>query len=318
MVIRKLQWHPAFSAALRIELEENMNDLDFKDEYQLSKKPMQMDVLVIKKERDVKIKKNIGHIFRTHNIIEYKSPDDFLSVNDFYKVYGYTCFYQSDTERIMEIAPEDITITFVCGHYPVKLLRHLKKVRGIKSEKYEEGIYYLKGDAFPMQLLITPQLSKESNYWLQHLRNDLETGSEIQNLIERYDANQDSKYHQAVMDLIVRANWEKMEEERNDMCDALRELFADELERCKEEGHEEGRREGHEEGRREGREEGREEGGKLKLIQLVCKKLAKGKTPSEIADDLEEDVAVIQKICAAAVQYAPDYDYHLLYTHLNM
>ena len=35
------------------------------------------------------------------------------------------------------------------------------------------------------------------------------------------------------MDLIVRANWEQMEEERN-MCEALRELFADELEKSRE------------------------------------------------------------------------------------
>ena len=35
------------------------------------------------------------------------------------------------------------------------------------------------------------------------------------------------------MDLIVRANWEQMEEGRN-MCEALRELFADELEKSRE------------------------------------------------------------------------------------
>lgn len=35
------------------------------------------------------------------------------------------------------------------------------------------------------------------------------------------------------MDLIMRANWEQMEEGRN-MCEALRELFADELEKSRE------------------------------------------------------------------------------------
>ena len=37
------------------------------------------------------------------SIIEYKSPDDYLTINDFYKVYGYCCFYQSDTEHVCEI-----------------------------------------------------------------------------------------------------------------------------------------------------------------------------------------------------------------------
>lgn len=47
----KLQWHPAFSAALRIELENELDILDIKDEYLLSHKPMQMDILVIKKRK---------------------------------------------------------------------------------------------------------------------------------------------------------------------------------------------------------------------------------------------------------------------------
>ena len=86
----KLQWHPAFDAALHIELEEDLNILDIKNEYTLSKKPMQLDILIVKKEGSRKVKKTFGHIFRQHNIIEYKSPEDYLSINDFYKVYGYT------------------------------------------------------------------------------------------------------------------------------------------------------------------------------------------------------------------------------------
>lgn len=84
----KLQWHPAFSAALRIELEEELEILDIVDEYQLSKKPLQMDILIVKKRKDIPVKKNIGRIFRKYNIIEYKAPDDYLSINDFYKVYA--------------------------------------------------------------------------------------------------------------------------------------------------------------------------------------------------------------------------------------
>ena len=97
----KLQWHPAFDAALHIELEEDLNILDIKNEYTLSKKPMQLDILIVKKEGSRKVKKTFGHIFRQHNIIEYKSPEDYLSINDFYKVYGYTCFYQSDRKSVV-------------------------------------------------------------------------------------------------------------------------------------------------------------------------------------------------------------------------
>jgi hypothetical protein len=48
---------------------------------------------VPKKAKGAVIKKNIGVIFREHNLLEYKSPDDCVSVEDFYKVYGYACLY---------------------------------------------------------------------------------------------------------------------------------------------------------------------------------------------------------------------------------
>ena len=43
----KIQWHPAFCAAAELELRFNKDDLEFKREYNLSKKPLQMDLLII-------------------------------------------------------------------------------------------------------------------------------------------------------------------------------------------------------------------------------------------------------------------------------
>ena len=125
----KLQWHPAFSAALRITLQDELEYLEMWEEYLLSKKPLQMDILIIKKLKDVPIRKTIGRIFRKHNIIEYKSPGDSLSINDFYKVYGYACIYQSDTDRIKDVDPQELTLTFVCSRYPRNLLKHLESAQ---------------------------------------------------------------------------------------------------------------------------------------------------------------------------------------------
>ena len=239
----KLQWHPAFGAALRITLQDEMRYLEMHEEHLLSKKPLQIDVLIVKKLQDVKIKKTIGRIFRKHNIIESKSPDDSLSVNDFYKVYGYACIYQSNTDRIKEIDPEDLTLTFVCSHYPREFLKHLERVRGMCTEYQGGGIYYLKGDPIPMQLLITPRMSDKENYWIQSMRTDLRAGEEIQKLMREYEKHRKSKDYTAVMNLITRANWEQMEVEKM-MCDALNELFAEELKEADNKGRTEGLRQG--------------------------------------------------------------------------
>ena len=235
----KLQWHPAFSAALRITLQDEMKYLEMHEEYLLGKKPLQMDILLIKKIKNISIRKSIGRIFREHNIIEYKSPDDYLSINDFYKVYAYACLYQSDTDKVKEIDPETLTITFVCSHYPREMFRHLTNTRGIIIEDKGNGIYYLKGDPIPMQLLLTPKLSEKENYWLQNLRTDLKAGTEIRSLVARYEKHKHSKDYEAVMDLITRANWKEMEVERK-MCDALKELLSDELHEANTRGKSEG------------------------------------------------------------------------------
>lgn len=49
-------------------------------------------------------------------------------------------------------------------------------------------------------------------------------------------------------------------------------------------------------------------GEKRKLVELVCKKLKKGYSVSQIAEALEEEQSLIKRICEVAQKYAPDYD----------
>ena len=277
----KLQWHPAFGAALRITLQDEMKFLEMYEEYLLSKKPLQMDILIIKKLKDVPIRKDIGRIFRKQNIIEYKSPGDNLSINDFYKVYGYACIYQSDTDKVGEIDPEELTLTFVCSHYPRNMIRHLERVRGIHTEYQGNGIYYLKGDPVPMQLLILPELSDRENFWLQSMRTDLQAGGEIRKLMREYEKHRKSKDHAAVMDLITRANWEQMEVEKK-MCDALKELFAEEL------------KEAGSKGRTEGMQQGFTQG--VQLTKQVLKLAAQGESPEMISEKCSISLEQVKEI----------------------
>ena len=136
------------------------------------------------------------------------------------------------------------------------MLRKLEQDRKFSVEQQDSGIYYLIGDAIPIQLVIIPKLSKEHNYWLNNLRNDLKAGSEIKNFIENYGKNKNSKLYQALADAVMRANWEKLKEGSN-MCEALKELFADDLRESREQGIIEGRIEGRNAGRIEVRNEGR-------------------------------------------------------------
>lgn len=58
----KIQWHPGFVAAVDLELRESRDDLWFEKEYNLNTKPLEIDLLVIKKNRDAHIENEIGRI----------------------------------------------------------------------------------------------------------------------------------------------------------------------------------------------------------------------------------------------------------------
>lgn len=55
----------------------------------------------------------------------------------------------------------------------------------------------------------------------------------------------------------------------------------------------------------------------LLLIKLACRKLVKGKSPEEAAEELEESVETIRKIYQAAEEFAPDYDNVQIYHRLK-
>ena len=222
-----------------------------------------------------------------------------MNTND-ERIQWHPAFYKADTETVDFIPAAELTITFVCYHYPRTMLQKLHRDRQITVENMESGIYYLMGDAIPIQLIIVPRLSKTNNYWLNNLRNDLKSGGEIRNFIEKYGENKNSKLYQALADTIMRANWQELKEERK-MCEALRELFADDL------------RESREEGIMEGRNVGKREGEASKVIEIVIKKYKKGCSVKETADMLEEPQTLIKQIYDVIGQCAPDYNVEAIY-----
>lgn len=288
-----LQWHPAFYAGIQIELEQEAGNLIFENEHQLGTKPKEIDVLVIKKETGIAIRTNIGRIFRKHNIVEYKSPTDYLSVDDFYRVYGYACFYKADTKKADSIRIADVTLTFVCHKYPKKLIRHWEKERHYIVKKEDDGIYYILGDKIPIQLILTSQLSEERNFWLRNLTNNIKGLEKAQRIIVQYEQHKNSGLYQSVMDMIVRANRETFEEVKS-MCKALEELMKDELDACRNFGFKQGIEQGIERGIEQGMEQGMVRG--IKSLIETCQELGLSKEETLIRVknkfSLEEENAV--------------------------
>ena len=60
----RTQWHPAFVSAMQLELKDDAPYLNYISEYNLNTKPLEMDLLIVKKEKDVELKNEIGKILQ--------------------------------------------------------------------------------------------------------------------------------------------------------------------------------------------------------------------------------------------------------------
>lgn len=238
----RIQWHPAFYAGIQIEFGKEAKYLTFESEHLLGSKPMQIDVIV-KKEENRTLKKNIGRIFRRYNIIEYKGPGDYLSIDDFYKVYGYACFYKSDTRSADSIKIQDLTITLASQGYPGKLINHLRQKRGYEVRCIEPGIYQVRGDIIPIQILVTRRMSPEKNLWLRNLTDHIQSTEEAKKLLEEYKKHKTDKLYESIVNIIMHAN-KDLFKEMDIMCEALMELMKDELEERERLGEARGERQG--------------------------------------------------------------------------
>jgi hypothetical protein len=198
----KLKWHIAFLQAMKVELADYRDFLEFSYEYQLTSEPLRIDLLIIKKPKSMVIDKNIARIFRSDNLLEYKSPEGYLSVKDFLKVYAYANLYAAITPGV-DLA--GITLTFVESRHPYKLLRYLTRVRGYTVKEMSPGIYQVSGDYVPIQVIESKKLPENENLWLRSLANDLEA-RHMDAILEESQKRRCSEEINAYLDVILYAN----------------------------------------------------------------------------------------------------------------
>jgi len=203
----KVYWHEAFSEALQLELHQYRDVLEFQREFQLSKEALIMDLLVIKKKQGVRIDKNIGRIFRTHNIFEFKSEKDNLLIPDYNKGVGCGLLYSS----FQSVPVADITLSFAVTRNPKKLLDYLQEERGFTVRNVEDGIRYVEGDTFPVQILESKKLSAKANLFLRNLRSGLNT-DEAKKTTDAYTELKPFEARNVYLNRLIQANHKVFEE----------------------------------------------------------------------------------------------------------
>lgn len=229
----KIQWHPGFVAAMNLEFAKDRERLIFEKEYNLNTKPLEIDLLVIRKDSSVRISNEIGSLFKGHNIMEYKSPEDGLDIDDFYKAGAYASLYKSYGRTTDAVRADDVTVSLVREAKPEGLFRYFKEHSYSVSNPYQ-GIYYIEGNVlFPTQIVVTKELEEESHIWLGALSERMKKQSMVRLLksVEGLTEKADKEFADSVLEVSIGANKQVIEELMGDgdMCQALMEIMEPQL-----------------------------------------------------------------------------------------
>ncbi|NBI70781.1 hypothetical protein D3Z50_06865 [Clostridiaceae bacterium] len=257
---KKVQWHSGFVAAMNLELMGSRDGLIFEKEYNLNTKPLEIDLLIIRKDETTRIENEIGHIFRGHNILEYKSPEDHLNIDSFYKAQAYAALYKSYGESVDAIKADDITVTLVREARPEGLLRYFEE-NGCQVQKGGKGIYYIKGAVlFETQLIVSGELDKKSHIWLGALSGKMKKAdlTELLENIRMLKGKTDRELADSVLEVSIGANKEIVEDLIGDesMCQALMELLEPQIQKREKELEQVLLKKGMKEGMKEGMKKG--------------------------------------------------------------
>ena len=103
-------------------------------------------------------------------MIEYKSPEQSLGMDTYYRSMSYAYQFAAQTEGVNPIY--ELTLSFVREGKPVKLMSQLQKL-GFSITIYERGIYHVrKTDHVDMQIIVTRELDPKY-VWIKSLTKKL-------------------------------------------------------------------------------------------------------------------------------------------------
>ncbi|MBQ3645334.1 MAG: hypothetical protein II960_01915 [Synergistaceae bacterium] len=143
---------------MKVEYDLVRAPVTYEQEKELGEDPLRLDFLIIKKEANVELSDPIGKFFKRVNLFEYKSPEDGLTIDDFYKAQGYGLIYKGFDRKVNELPINEITLTLVRHSYPRDLIKLLRET-GFKIIETHSGIFEVEGKiSIPVQIVVSSKL----------------------------------------------------------------------------------------------------------------------------------------------------------------
>ena len=128
---------------------------------------------------------------------------------------------------------QDITVSIFREAYPKELFQLLEQEKYMVEERYK-GIFYVSGFPFPVQIVVFGQVDRKLHSAFRLLTKKIKPSAVKEFLLDTKDMRsvQDLDNINAILQVSYEANkeiYEQIREEDFAMCEALRDLFKDEL-----------------------------------------------------------------------------------------
>lgn len=235
MAKERIAWHPAFASVVQIDLGRYGGQLEYETEHELNLMPPRIDLVVVRKDPALFIERGYASAFRGHNLMEFKSENDALTLNDLFKVVAYGCLYKAYGTNLGPVSHDDVTLTLVRRTKPMGLLHDVEKA-GFAVAETEAGIYDMSGLIFPVRLVVTAEIDPDENLWLASLGTGVPE-AQLRRLLEAAGMLDDTELRplaDAALEVVVRANSEallRLKREDEAMMMTLREIMAPEIDK---------------------------------------------------------------------------------------
>lgn len=214
--------------------------MEYMQEHDLGDEPIRMDMLIIKKD-SAPLSDPIGSFFRAHNVLEYKSPDDALTIDDFFKAQGYALIYKGLGKTVNAVPLKELTVSLFQHGYPREMFEALRN-DGFQVQEAHPGIYRITGPiSVPAQVVVASRLPSGEYEEFKILAKNAKEEDVLKVLGKIGTDGKMAEYVSAVIRVSAAVNdglFKKIEEEST-MSEAIRQIFSKEFDKERREAKEE-------------------------------------------------------------------------------
>ena len=235
-------WHSWFYSLLMIKMYKYFPAVSVEREVLLGAQPPRADFIVLKESQKIDLELGVFRIFRKHNILEFKSPDDELNKAVLWKVIGYAGMYIS----ARKIDENSVTLTLLRGAKPIKLFQELGEA--IRPDPDTRGVYHICEwfIKMPIQIIVTTELEGQEYAGFRAISKQPDIEDVWELLFEAEGSKQEAKdYYRDYIELLTKFDREVMKIVSRRAMDMdtkrypnLMELLKPEMDACREEAEE--------------------------------------------------------------------------------